>query len=89
VIHEIVELVRALAWPLVAFYFGSKFQGEIRSLLREMPHMVRRIRSAHGLGIEIKLDRIGGELEIAEVKAQTLSLKFPPTPGPGKPEGGD
>jgi hypothetical protein len=70
-------------------YVVAKFQAEIRSLLREMPHVVRRMRSAHGLGVEIELDRIADELPLAERQAQLLSLKLPKVPTAGNPEGDD
>ncbi len=81
-IHEIVELVKALAWPSVAVYIVVKFQAQIRQLLNEMPRVVQRMRSAHGLGLEIELDRIGDELPVAEIQAQSLSLRLPAVPVP-------
>ena len=83
-IHEFVELIRALAWPCVVLYVVAKFQTEIRSLLHEMPRVVRRMRSAHGLGVEIELDKeldkIGDELPLAELQALSLSPRAKPSP---------
>src|SRR5258707_1849424 len=58
VMHEMVELIKALAWPGVAMYFVVKFRSEIGALLDEMPSVIRRMRSAHGLGVEIELEKI-------------------------------
>ena len=86
-IHEAVELIKALAWPCVVLYVVVKFQAEIRLLLNEMPRAVRRMRSAHGLGVEIELDKIGDELPLAELQAQSLSLQLPSVPVPTNTEG--
>lgn len=85
--HEIVELIKALAWPCVVMYFIVKFRSQIGSLLGEMPSVVRRMRSAHALGLEIELDRIGEELPLAERQAQQLSLQLPTVPTREKTEG--
>ena len=87
--HEIVELVKALAWPVVAMYFIVKFQRGIGALLNEMPSVIRRVRSAQGLGIEIELEKIGEELPIAELKSQSLSFREPPKPAPTEIRGRD
>jgi hypothetical protein len=87
VIHELVELVKALAWPCVVLYIVVKFQTGIKSLLNEMPRVVRRVRSAHGLGVEIELDKIGDELPVAARQAQLLSLQMPEVPAPTNAEG--
>ena len=87
--HETVELVKAIAWPSVAVYFLVRFHSQVASLLNELPNVVRRVRSAHGLGVEIELGRIGGELTIAEQEARTLSLRMPTEPKPTKTEEGD
>ena len=87
--HEAVELIKALAWPCVVFYFLIRFHSELKSLLREMPDAIRRMRSAHGLGVEIELDKIGSELQIAGEEARALSLQMPTEPKAFKPaEGG-
>lgn len=80
--HEAVELVKAVAWPLVVLYFLLYYRTEIRRLLKEMPYVVRRMRSAHGLGLEIELDRIGTELPGAEAEAKNVVLPMPSTPTP-------
>jgi hypothetical protein len=78
--HEFVELVKALAWPSVVSWIVIMFRTEIRSLLKEAPGVVRRMRSAQGLGVEIELDKIGEELPSAELQAQTISLPIKPPP---------
>ena len=83
----IVELVKALAWPLLWLFIVLMFRKEIRSLLSELPSIVRRMRSAHGLGVEIELDKIGEELPSAELQAPTVSLRMPPLPLPPKTDG--
>lgn len=55
--------------------------------MHELPFLVRRMRSAHGLGIEIELDKIGDELPRAELQAQSLTLKLPEVPALKKIEG--
>jgi hypothetical protein len=82
VLHDIFELVKALAWPCVTVYIVVKFGSGITSLLNELPPLVRRVRSAHGLGIEIELDRLSEELPLAEQQAQALTLE--PVPEPKK-----
>jgi len=88
VFHEIVELVRALAWPLVVLFFGWRFEPEIRSLLLEMPGALRRMKSAHGLGIEVELDKIGSEINIASDQAQALQPQPIEPPKPKMIDGG-
>jgi hypothetical protein len=88
-VHETVELIKAIAWPCVVVYFLLRFNRQIASLLNELPNAVQRLRSAHGLGVEIELDKIGGELTIAEQEAKTLSLQMPMEPKPTKTEEGD
>jgi hypothetical protein len=80
--HEWVELVKALAWPCVVLIIVSIYQGQIRSLLNELPNVVRRVRSAHGLGVEVELDKIDYELPSAEQQAQLLSLPSPKEANP-------
>jgi hypothetical protein len=80
--HEAVELVKAVAWPLVVLYFLLYYRKEIQGLLREMPDVVRRMRSAHGLGLEIELDKIGTDLPAAEAEAKNVVLPLPATPTP-------
>jgi hypothetical protein len=80
--HEIVELVKAIMWPGVVLIFLTMYHRQIGSLLNELPNVVRRVRSAHGLGVEIELDKIRGELPIAEQQARSLSLPMPPVPMP-------
>jgi uncharacterized membrane protein YoaK (UPF0700 family) len=88
--HEIVELVRALAWPLITFIVVLMFRKEIRSLLRELPSILRRVRSAHALGVELELDKIEEGLPQAELRAPTVSLPLPETfKLPGKTDGGN
>jgi len=87
--HEAVEPVKALAWPCVVLYFLLRFHSQIVLLLSEMPNAVRRVRSAHGLGIDIKLDKLGEELPIADSQARQLSLGMPAEPKPSKLEEGD
>jgi len=85
-LREFVELVKALAWPLLWLCIVLMFRKEIRSLLREMPSIVRRMRSAHGLGVEIELDRIGEELPSAELQASS-TFSLPIIPPPTKTDG--
>ena len=84
--HEAVELVKALAWPCVVVYFLVRFHAQIVCVLNEKPHAVRRIRSAHGLGMDVKLDNLGEELSIAGPEARQLSLEMPTEPKPQKLE---
>lgn len=72
--HDILELVKALAWPSVTVWIVLKFEPGITSLLGELPTLARRMRSAHGLGIEIELEKLDSELPVAEQQAQELSL---------------
>jgi hypothetical protein len=87
--HEWVELIKAIAWPFVVLYFLVRFHSQIGLLLREMPDAVRRVRSAHGLGVDIRLDRLGDELTLADSEARQLSLNMPVEPKPKKLEGGE
>jgi len=87
--HETVELIKALAWPCVVVYFLVRFHKQIASLMSEMPRVVQRVRSAHGLGLEIELDKIGNELPVAERQAQLLSLPMPPVPTLNKTQEGE
>lgn len=41
-------------------YVVVKFGPGITAVLNEIPLLVRRMRSAHGLGAEIELDRLDG-----------------------------
>jgi hypothetical protein len=77
-LHDILQLAGQLAWPLVALYFMIKFGPAITALLNELPLLVRRMRSAHGLGVEIELDRLDVELPVAEQQAHSLTLKKTP-----------
>jgi hypothetical protein len=74
-LHEIVELVRAVAWPGIALYFLVKFRREIRQLLTELPSAVRRVRSAHALGMKVELDGLEADLTIAQRETAHLRLK--------------
>jgi len=87
--HEAVEFTKALAWPVVVLFIVLRFQKPIGSLLGELPGVARRLRSAQALGLEIRLERIGEELPVAEQQAQSLSLSLPPVPRPAKLEEGD
>ena len=88
--HEYVELVKALVWPIVVLIVVLMFRKELRCLMREMPNVVRRMRSAHALGVEIELDKLGEELVGAESKASSVSLPMPPAllPSPSRNDGG-
>jgi hypothetical protein len=68
--------------------FPLRFHTQIGLLLREMPNAVRRVRSAHGLGVDIRLDKLGEELSIADSQARQLSLGMPAEPKPRKLEEG-
>jgi hypothetical protein len=57
-----------------------RFHRQIAAFLSELPNVVRRVRTAHGLGVEIELDKMGGELPIAERQVRLLSLE--PTEAP-------
>lgn len=78
--HDAVELVKALAWPAVVVFFGIRFFPQLQSLLNELPSVMRRVQSAHGLGINVELNKIGEELPFVERQAPTLSLKLPDVP---------
>jgi hypothetical protein len=88
-VHEAVELVKALAWPCVVMYFLLRFRSQIVSVLEELPGALRRMRSAHGLGVEIELDRISEGLPLARREALALELKMPLVPRPQRIEGGE
>jgi hypothetical protein len=79
-LHEIVELVKALAWPLVVVLFGFTFKTEIRALLKEIPGLFRRVRTAEGLGLKVALDELGAELTITQKEVDPLVLPAPPIP---------
>jgi hypothetical protein len=85
--HETVELIKALAWPGVVLIFLAMYHGQIRSLLNELPNVIRRVRSAHGLGVEFELDKIDEELPSAEREAQSLPLTRPREAKPEDEEG--
>jgi hypothetical protein len=82
--HEVVELVKALAWPCVAFYFLVRFGSEIRLLLIEVPSLFRRVRTARALGVKFELDRLELDLKLAEKDAHHVRLKPPKEPLPSK-----
>jgi hypothetical protein len=73
-LHEIIELVKALAWPSVAMFFLVYFRRQIRSMLTELPGMFRRMRSANALGVTLELDGLGDDLTIAQQKTAQLQL---------------
>jgi hypothetical protein len=85
-LHEIVELVKALAWPLVVLFVVFKFGPEIRSLLSEIPSFSRRVRTADLLGAKIELEALGHDLSLAQKEAPRLAL--PPGEVPLRNEGG-
>ena len=90
--HEFVELVKALAWPLVVLVIVLLFSNEIRSLLKEMPNVVRRLRSVEALGAKAELETLDStsrELPAAEAQAKLLSLPIPQIPGSSHNDGGE
>lgn len=50
--NDIVELVAALAWPLVVLIIGFTFRGEIRRLLATMAEKATKLS---GLGVTVEL----------------------------------
>ena len=90
--HEFVELVKALAWPLVVLVVVLLFRKEIRSLLEEMPTVVKRLRSVEALGAKAELETLEStskELPAAEPQAKLLSLPVPQIPGSNHSDGGE
>ena len=85
--HEAVELVKALAWPTVVLFFLVRYHRPIRKILDALPAVIHRVRSAHGLGVEIELDKIADELPIAERQALSLSLEPTEAPTSSRKEG--
>ena len=79
--HEFVELVKALAWPLVVLVIVLLFSNEIRSLLKEMPNVVRRLRSVEALGAKAELETLDSTSKAAEPQAKLFSLPVPQIPG--------
>jgi hypothetical protein len=80
-LHEIVELVKAVAWPCVALTFLFKFQSEIRQMLTEVPNLFRRVRTARGFGFKVELvERLEAILPAAERETPLMQLKEPPVP---------
>jgi hypothetical protein len=79
-LHEVVELVKALAWPCVVIFILLRFRRQISQLLDELPFAVRRMRSAHGLGVEIEMERLDTELPLAGQEARQIALKLPTPP---------
>jgi hypothetical protein len=53
--HEVVELVKALAWPCVAFYFLVRFAREIRLLLIEVPNLISTRSNCARPGCQIRI----------------------------------
>jgi len=78
--HEFVELVKALAWPLVVIVTVLLFRNEIRSLLKEMPNAVKRL-SVEALGAKVVLETLDSTSKAAEPQAKLLSLPVPQIPG--------
>jgi hypothetical protein len=84
-LHEIIELVKALAWPSVAMFFLVYFRRQIRSMLTELPGMFRRMRSANALGVTLELDGLEADLTIAQ--QETAQLRLPPGQVPSRAGG--
>jgi hypothetical protein len=83
-LHEIIELVKALAWPSVAMFFLVHFRRQIRSMLTEIPGMFRRMRTANALGVKLELDGLEADLTIAQRETAQLQLPggtVPPVEG--------
>lgn len=73
-LHEIVELVKGVAWPGVVFFFLVRFRPEIKQLLTELPKTFRRLRSAEGLGLKVELDVLDADLRVAQEETAHLEL---------------
>jgi hypothetical protein len=79
-LHEFVELVKAVAWPCVALIFLIKFKVEIRLLLTEVPALVRRMRTAHVPGVKVEFNQLERSLPVAERETPLIELKEPDVP---------
>ena len=68
---QLVELVKALAWPGAAVWLGYIFRGEIHGLLSRMSHFKYK-------DVDAKFDKGLAEAEAAAAKVQANEdLKFP------------
>jgi hypothetical protein len=89
-LHEWVELVKALLWPGVVIYLSVRFGSEIRKLLGEVPYLFRRVQSAKAMGVEFQLvAQLEQELPAAEDTVQQMQLKKPLVPSWPQIEKGD
>jgi len=71
-IRDWADLIRAVAWPLVAVFALLKFRGILESLLARIIH-------AEGMGFKITLEKL---LPKAEKEARQLKLQIPDPPTP-------
>lgn len=76
-VKDWADLLRALAWPLVALVAIFRFHRVVESLLE-------RLIRAEGLGVKVELEKLNKELPKAELEARKVRPKQ--LPSPPKPE---
>jgi|ERR1039457_3591747 hypothetical protein len=68
------DLLRAIAWPSVAFFFIWYFRSEIKQLIVAIAVALGRLRSAKMPGVELTLVQVEQRLPLAEKEAKELQL---------------
>lgn len=69
------ELLRAIAWPIVALIIFWRLHGVLEQLLL-------RLTQAEGMGFKLRLDKLGKELPKAEAEAKKVKPRLPDVPKP-------
>lgn len=70
------DLLRAVAWPAVVFFFLWYFRKEIKQVLAAVPLALGRLRSAKMPGVELTLERV--ELRLPQAEREAKGLQLPP-----------
>jgi len=73
-VGQLSDLLRAVAWPSVAFFFVWYFRTEIKQLVVAIAIALGRLRSAKMPGIELTLVQVEQRLPLAEKEAKELQL---------------
>jgi hypothetical protein len=73
-LEQVSHLLRAVAWPSVAFFFIWYFRTEIKALVVAIAVALGRLRSAKMPGIELTLVQVEQSLPLAEKEAKELQL---------------
>lgn len=83
-IHEWAELIRAVAWPIVALVAVFLFRDVIEQVLR-------RVTKAEAMGIKLTLEKLGSDLPKAELEIRKVKTPLPEVPKPRTkpPSGGE